>query len=79
MVVHIQGTIVTGSVVCAIDQIELLRVTVRILVLVVLVSHMHLEFREDLVEIVTLVDSMAIKQPTIPNVFELSLWLVLGF
>ena len=79
VVVHNQGTTATGGVVCAIDLIEFLRVTVRILVLVTLVGHMHLEFMEDLVEIVTLVDSMAIKQPIIPNVFELFLCLVLGF
>ena len=70
MVVHNQGTITTGSVVCAIDRIKFLRVTIGILVLVASVSHMHLEFREDLVEIVSLVDNMAIKQPTVPSMFE---------
>ena len=58
---HNQGTIATDNVVCTIDWIKLLKFTVRILVLVVLVSRMHLEFREDLVEVFILVDSMAIK------------------
>ena len=79
VVVHSQGTITIGGIACAIDRIKLLWVIVKILVLVASVNHMHLEFREELVEIVTLVDSMAIKPTTVPNMFELSLCLVLGF
>ena len=63
VVVHNRGIIATESVVCAIGWIEFLRASVRMLVLVVFISRMHLEFMMTLVENVTFVDNMVIERP----------------
>ena len=69
VVVHSRGIIATGSVVCAIGWIEFLRTSVRMLVLVVFISRMHLEFMVTLVEIVTFVDNMVIERPIALSVY----------
>lgn len=59
--VYSQGTITTSNVVTATDRIKLLMLIFRMLVLVFFIGLMHLESREDLVEIATLVDNVVIK------------------